>query len=68
MLNYSSLPILAALLLLGRKQLLPMLRLEAIHERSKSRPALNPPFHTAFQHEDLHVVVSGDFTDVLEEP
>ena len=69
MLNYPSLPIFATLLLLlSRKQLLPMLRLEAIHERSKSGPARNPPFHATLQHEDLHVVVSSDFADVLEEP
>lgn len=66
--NYSSLPILTTLLLLGRKQLLPMLSLKAIHERSKSRPACNPTFHATFQHEDLHVVVFSDFADVLEEP
>lgn len=68
MLNHPSLPILTTLLLLSRKQLLPMLRLEAIHERSKSRPASYPSFHATFQYEDLHVVVFSDFADVLEEP
>ena len=66
--NCPSLPILTPLLLLSREQLLPMLGLEAIHEGCKPRPACNPGFHATLQHEDLHVVVSGDFADVLEEP
>jgi hypothetical protein len=68
MLNSPLLPILTTFLLLGRKQSLPMLRLEAIHERSESGPACYPPFHTALQHENLHVLVFRNFTDVLEEP
>ena len=56
------------LLLLLFKQFLPILLPIPIHQPRKPVPTLDPPFDSALQHEDLHVVVAGDFAHVLEEP
>jgi hypothetical protein len=45
-----------------------MLRHESIHQRREPLTPSYPAFHSAFQHEHLHVVVAGDFADVFEEP
>ena len=56
------------LLLLLFEQFLPILFPIPIHQPRKPVPTLDPPFDSALQHEDLHVVVAGDFAHVLEEP